>query len=217
MQDGQQPAGWYPAEGDPPGTVRWWDGTKWVGGPQAQGAQQQAGFVAPNASQLPSGRDLANPWLRLAAWIIDFIIVFAVGIIFAVAFGVTDSIGAILSGGGTEIDSTFFISSAIATLITTLYVVLMNSYASGTLGKLILGIRIIGRAGDEPLGLPLGAKRSANTIVGFLFGLIPLVGGLLNLVFVLIGLVSLVFLFTDPEHRTVMDRFADTLVVTKAN
>ena len=153
--------------------MRWWDGTKWVGGPQSQGAQQQAGYIAPNASQLPSGRSLADPWLRIGASVIDFIIVFAVGIVFAIAFGVTDAIGSIISGGSTaEIDGTIFISSAISTLITTLYVVLMNSYASGTLGKLIVGIRIIGREGDEPLGLPLGIKRSANAIVGFLFCLL---------------------------------------------
>lgn len=31
----QQPAGWYHADGDPPGTQRWWDGNQWVGGPVA--------------------------------------------------------------------------------------------------------------------------------------------------------------------------------------
>ncbi len=28
-------AGWYQAEGDPPGTQRYWDGAAWQGGPQA--------------------------------------------------------------------------------------------------------------------------------------------------------------------------------------
>lgn len=28
-----QPPGWYHAQGDPPGTQRWWDGAQWVGGP----------------------------------------------------------------------------------------------------------------------------------------------------------------------------------------
>lgn len=31
--------GWYPAEGDPPNTVRYWNGTEWQGGPQAPPAQ----------------------------------------------------------------------------------------------------------------------------------------------------------------------------------
>lgn len=33
MSDSNQPAGWYPGEGDPPGTNRWWDGEMWVGDP----------------------------------------------------------------------------------------------------------------------------------------------------------------------------------------
>ncbi len=28
------PPGWYPADGDPPGTQRYWDGQTWQGGPQ---------------------------------------------------------------------------------------------------------------------------------------------------------------------------------------
>ena len=75
MSHGTQPPGWYPAEGDPAGTVRWWDGNSWVGGPQQQGAQQQAGYVAPNNNQLANGREIADPWLRIAASIIDAIIV----------------------------------------------------------------------------------------------------------------------------------------------
>ena len=31
----ERPAGWYHAEGDPPGTQRYWDGSAWQGGPQA--------------------------------------------------------------------------------------------------------------------------------------------------------------------------------------
>lgn len=27
--------GWYHAQDDPPGTVRWWDGEQWIGGPTA--------------------------------------------------------------------------------------------------------------------------------------------------------------------------------------
>ncbi len=42
------PPGWYYAEGDPPGTNRFWDGSQWQGGPQpaqaAGPAPQQFGF-----------------------------------------------------------------------------------------------------------------------------------------------------------------------------
>lgn len=39
-------SGWYPAEGDPPNTVRYWNGSEWQGGPQAPPVQQAAS--APN-------------------------------------------------------------------------------------------------------------------------------------------------------------------------
>ena len=34
---GNTEPGWYYAEGDPPGTQRFWDGSQWVGGPQTGG------------------------------------------------------------------------------------------------------------------------------------------------------------------------------------
>ncbi len=37
------PPGWYYAEGDPPGTNRYWDGETWQGGPQPV-VQPAAGF-----------------------------------------------------------------------------------------------------------------------------------------------------------------------------
>ncbi len=216
MQDGQQPPGWYPAQGDPPGTVRWWDGTKWVGGPQTQGAQQQAGYVAPGAGTLANGRELADPWLRIAAWVIDFVLLVIVSIPFGIAFAVSA-----IDGGGLEPDGSLsggtFALAALGGFITTAYIVLMNAYLSGTAGKLMLGLRIVSREGTQPLGLGLAIRRTLNHIVSWVFGLIPVVaiGVIIPGVFLLIGIVSLVFLFSDAEHRTVMDRFADTYVVKK--
>jgi len=184
MQDGQQPPGWYPAQGDPPGTVRWWDGSKWVGGPQTQGAQQQAGYVAPGAGMLANGRELADPWLRIAAAIIDGILIALVSIPF---------VGFAIFSGGFDQNDTFTVDT----------------------GGFVL-TALAGLIGEEPLGLPLGPKRSANHIVGFVLGLVPFLNILVGIAFFFLDLVSLVFLFSDPEHRTVMDRFADTYVVKKA-
>lgn len=38
----QTQPGWYYADGDPPGTMRYWDGTQWVGEPTAHQPAQQA-------------------------------------------------------------------------------------------------------------------------------------------------------------------------------
>lgn len=46
-----QPAGWYYAEGDPPGTHRYWDGFQWTGGPQPIHAGYAGVPVAPQFVQ----------------------------------------------------------------------------------------------------------------------------------------------------------------------
>ena len=214
MSGTSQPPGWYPAQGDPAGTVRWWDGTQWVGGPQAQGVQQQAGYVAPGSTTLPNGRQLADPWMRIAASVIDGILVFIVSLIFG---GASAGLGAFDDGGsGFDFTSTSFVFLAfVGTIIITLYHTLMNTFMSGGLGKQLLGLRIVRADGTEPLGTPDGIKRSANHIADLL-NIIPILGAIILLFGQgILNLVSLVFLFQDPEHRTVMDRFADTYVVTK--
>ncbi len=41
MSDASPVAGWYYADGDPPGTQRYWDGATWQGEPQAAAGQSQ--------------------------------------------------------------------------------------------------------------------------------------------------------------------------------
>ncbi len=208
MTDGTQPPGWYPAEGDPPGTVRWWDGSSWVGGPQQQGMQQQAGYVAPSAGGLASGQQLADPWLRIAAAVIDGII----GIIISIPFGIGAAFSA-FSGDGADVEINIGLA-IVGAIVTAAYWTLMNSYLSGTVGKLVLGLRIVQRDGTEPLGLPVGIRRSANKILGIV-GQIPILNIIIGLGLLVLNIVSLVFLFSDEEHRTVMDRIGDTYVIKK--
>ncbi len=208
MSEGMQPPGWYPAEGDPPGTVRWWDGGTWVGGPQQQGAQQQAGYLAPNASGLANGRELADPWLRIAAWIIDAIVVS----IITFPFGASALISAFQSGG-TDVDLNIGLAF-VGSLVGAAYYALLYAFKSATLGKLALGLRIVGEDGQEPLGIPAGPMRAGTSIAGIL-GVIPILGFIITAVILIVGLVSLVLLFSDDQNRTVMDRIAGTYVVKK--
>lgn len=58
MTDGLRPPGHYPAEGDPPGTHRYWNGSAWVGGPEPISPMATAGTVAPSVS--PPGQETAS-------------------------------------------------------------------------------------------------------------------------------------------------------------
>ena len=75
-EDGTGPSekpgpGWYPADGDPPGTVRYWDGETWIGGPRSPGSQTQSGsgnFIPiparPPDGSVPTGSTGPKFWDR---------------------------------------------------------------------------------------------------------------------------------------------------------
>jgi len=152
--------------------------------------------------------------MRIAAAVIDGVLVGIIGLIFggAAAFSAglnSDSDGFELVPSGSALVLTF-----IGALIIAAYHTGMNTYLSGGLGKQLLGLRIVGRNGEEPLGTSLGPRRSLNHIVDIL-GAVPILNIVIAIGQGILNLVSLVFLFSDAEHRTVMDRFADTYVVKK--
>jgi uncharacterized RDD family membrane protein YckC len=194
MTDQGQPAGWYHAEGDPPGTTRYWDGTAWQGGPQA--SPVASGDGAPMGGMGGTGQTLASPGLRMAARVIDAILTGIVGsLLGAVSFDFDDlpSYGSIAA----------FAIFALA------YDALTTHYLGGTLGKLLLGMRVAeAESGMTPPTLPVAAKRAANRLLN-------LVPGIGSIIVALIGLASLVLLFTDDRNQTVMDKFAATVVIKK--
>ncbi len=49
-QQPSQPPGWYHAQGDPPGTTRFWDGSQWQGGPQTAASP---GYGGPQTGYAP--------------------------------------------------------------------------------------------------------------------------------------------------------------------
>jgi uncharacterized RDD family membrane protein YckC len=197
-----QPAGWYYAQGDPPGTQRYWDGQKWEGGPQpVPGAPQAAA----------DGATLAEPINRIAARLIDYvlwlIVVFIIGLIFGVAqfrANADDvSYGASLG------------SAVVGTALVAGYEIFMVGSRGATLGKQALGLKVTRMDGSAP-DFKDAAMRMAPyiglNILGGLAG--PTIGGLFGFVLIIIGIVSLVFLFTDSQRQTVWDKIAKTRVVT---
>jgi uncharacterized RDD family membrane protein YckC len=81
-----QPPGWYFAQGDPPATNRWWDGTQWVGGPVASGGFGPFGEAYPFAVPFGGRPVYAGFWERFGALLLDNLILGVPLVVFAVIF-----------------------------------------------------------------------------------------------------------------------------------
>ena len=185
---GQQP-GWYYAQGDPPGTHRYWDGAQWVGGPQPVAAAGAPGYMPGSTpglayGDMSSGRPLAGPGIRILARLLDGAILFVAALIIAVIVGVGDN------QFGLQL---LFIGAAL------LYEGGFTALKGATPGKMIMGIGVTTTAGVCPPGW-------GPALIRWVVTAIPCIG-------FIVFIVSLVFLFTDEQHRTVGDRAAGTLVV----
>ena len=133
--------GWYPADGDQPGTVRYWDGVQWVGEPQwpSQGWSPQP---------VPRGWMGSAPlatWLqRVAALLIDFALTYGVGFV-ALAVGVDND--------ETTTSSAELISYVVFFGLLAVHFVnrvIYQGMTGRTAGKHVVGIRTVIGVGDPP-------------------------------------------------------------------
>jgi uncharacterized RDD family membrane protein YckC len=192
---GQNPVpGYYYAAGDPPGTVRQWDGTQWLGDP-IPAPPGATGLVADNSSFATLGR-------RLGAVIIDILIVVVISVLGLVAFGDVDTTESSFNAtGGAE-------QILVWLAITVVYIALI-AVKGATPGKMMLGLAITTEDGSTT---PVGAQKAVMRSLPYIIGVIPVLGFL-----VVLGslIVSLVMISSDPERRSVFDRIGNTRVITK--
>lgn len=208
-------AGWYHAEGDPPGTTRYWDGSQWIGEP-----------VAPPATSPGSRSSLASPGQRIGARLVDLFIFAAIALAFLLPAlaDMFDAIGDLPSNASDAemrrvIEDSFdgrgsnFLLGGVGVF---LWEWLFVAFKGGTPGKLMLGIRITDAAtGETPPSLAKSALRTVNHLAPVLAaGSLSLYNGVSSILG-LVGLASLIMLFADSQHRTVMDRVASTVVRRK--
>jgi uncharacterized RDD family membrane protein YckC len=209
------PAGWYYAQGDPPGTNRYWDGQTWVGDPQ---------YLDPNqtvaTSYAPSD---PSPWARVGGRCIDGLIW---GGISAVA-SVTVIIDALQSGFEGTNEPLALSSVVITSLITTVGVVayeVVLSMTGGTPGKRAAQLAVV-KADGSPLDWVTSFRRmllyiivqALSFVVAFTYiddpeSLIPL---LFSLVFWVIALAGLIMVFATEKARTPWDLVGGTKVVRR--
>jgi uncharacterized RDD family membrane protein YckC len=195
-----QPPGWYHAQGDPPGTQRYWDGSQWQGGPQpAPGPGSAPGAARTTGTQVAG--DLATPGARFGARIIDLLIWIVISVVFGVLVG----------GGSTTVGTESSVRSWFAGLLSTLavmaYEVWFNANRGGTPGKLAVGLRV---ARADNRAVPVDYQTALLRVAPIALGVIPILGGFLGFV---IAVASLFMIFTDSLRQTVWDKLAKTVVV----
>lgn len=189
-----QPAGWYHAQGDPPDTQRYWDGSQWQGGPQPR---------PPTAASTGAGSgDLASPGQRLLARLIDWAVWITISMVLALVLG----------GGrstvGTEVTTgASLIAGVISTLLIIAYEVWFVANKGGTPGKLVLGLAV---ADAATRATPVDYATSVKRVVPILIQFVPVLGPLVSLA---IGLISVVLIFSDRQRQTIWDKIAGTVVV----
>lgn len=199
-QSSSQPPGWYYAQGDPPGTQRYWDGSAWQGGPQAMPSAEGSGAGGYTKDTLPS------PWIRLVARIIDAIIVAIPAAIVGVIIGGTAGVG----GGGFSsnaftTEGSAIVAGLVAGLISLGYEYYFLAKDGATPGKKVVNIKVISEDGSA-----LGSDGAMRRLILAAAGIVPFIGGLIGLV---VGLATIVMIFTDDRRQVPADKVAKSLVI----
>lgn len=204
--------GWYPAQGDPPGTVRWWDGSQWVGEPTPQPA-------APSAPGDVSARaEAPTPMNRMVARAIDlFIMLVMLAALVLIGVGTPefagDGINVDLTIGNQSLDSS--LEYLLWGIISFLWSAAWLAARGATPGKLAMKLRVFDESTLEPVSQRTAVLRSANKLLPVV-GLISVDAGEIAVSVIgmlILGSISLIMLLNDKRGRTVMDRLCKTRVV----
>lgn len=156
-QGSSQPAGWYYAAGDPPGTHRYWDGTQWQGAPQPVAAAPAAaatGLQAPRPAELGS---------RFVAYLIDAAIhtaAFIAWIVLIVIFtSMSDALGLVM----------FFVGLVGLAALGIYNLWYLMGTTGQSFGKKQQNIKLVADATGEPVGVGMAIARS------FISGIISII------------------------------------------
>ncbi len=182
---GSQPPGWYYAQGDPPGTQRYWDGSQWQGAPQPVGGAPDAGFggAVGTGSMAPTGD-------RFVAFLIDWGLYIAAAIVLSI-------VGAIFGAIADPLGTIWSILSNLALLAFSIYNwIYLQGTTGQTIGKKQKGIKLVAEATQQPVG-PLMA----------------FVRGLVSWVFNLPCLLDTWWILVDKRNQRLSDNVLKYVVV----
>lgn len=183
----QMQPGWYYAQGDAPGTQRYWDGTQWVGAPQpVGGAVEGAGGAAMSAAGAPvEFGPRAMGWLVdvLPAWILAWVGNFMLG-----RSGIVSILGFLLILGSLG------------------YVLFNKGFKMGgtgqSIGKGMQNTKLVSDDTGQPIGVGMGFAR-----LGLSFAAIVVTCGLAYIV-------DHLWPLWDPEKKRLLDKILKTSVVS---
>ncbi len=185
------------------------------GQPQQPYGQPPMGYAVPaNAAG-----SLASIGQRFLAVLVDAVIFIVVGVVVGLIFGATAMAGVGAFGAGALARTTIGASVVLA-LLAFGYYAYFYSTTGQTIGKRVVGIRVI-RRDNQPLDWNTGIRRTLviqiSNIVGLLlallFGSASAAGSSLGSLVSLFSLVDYLWAFWDAEKQTLHDKFANTVVV----
>jgi len=168
---------------------------------------QSAPPAQPPAPPTITPEDLAAPWRRIVAVIIDGLILgFPIG--FFVGFWLATQTDAVADAFDASEPVNLLPAYLLAGLFGFLYQVPPVAIWGQTLGKKIMGIRVVS---GQDLTQPGWWRALRRWGIYVLLGMIPIVGGLFSCF--LLPLVGLVMLFVHQKRQVPHDLVADTIVV----
>ena len=195
---GQAEAGWYYAQGDPPGTLRYWNGAQWTGEPQypPQPAVDHTAPFRPGPSGYEGWAPSPAPWsggygptrekggigARLLAYLIDWLIAL---LPFLVLGAVDGDDGGALAGIGFLIMAGIFIWNIIFRQATT----------GQSVGKSAVNVTLLGKDDHRPIG---AGKSIGRVLLGWLLNsIVP---------------IDLLWALFDGQNQRLVDKILNTNV-----
>ena len=149
------------------------------------GLRQPQAPGLPGSVSVPTGR--ASFGQRLGAYVIDLIVLFAIGFVVGLFFG--------LAGGGAGL------VNGINFLLGVAYIVYFHGSPSGqTVGKKAVKIRVVGSDDGAPIGYVRAALRYVGSILSFI-----------------VLLMGYFWMLWDDNKQTWHDKIASTIVVPESD
>jgi hypothetical protein len=180
--------GWYYAQGDAPGTQRYWDGTQWVGGPQLVGQ--------PAAGAALIGGGVPAEWVqRFIAWLINW------GILVGILVG-GSIVATLVSQASQGLGAALFALAFVGWAAFGLYEYVYRQGMSGTtIGKSQQGIKLV----KDDTGLPPGVGVAfARMLVAYLISLVTCG---------IYGLLDVLWPLWDAQKKRLTDKILNLSVV----